>query len=545
MSKKIESVTTSQISEYFSKNLGQVGLSSPTKTVLVAVKEFIDNSLDSAEEYGVLPDIKLEVEKLGPGIGKNVDQIRIRVWDNAAGIEEKKVPNAFGQLLASSKFNRGRVTRGRQGLGASLILVYSQLTQARGAHVITKTAQDKKALSCMVEVDIKNNIGIIKDAKRIDWDRKHGTYIEVILDGKVQSNGDAGLITYLVGTSLVNPHLKLTYKLPEQEEVTIERTSNEVPEIPQAVDPHPHTLKLGEFISHGHLYQSMKVKEWLIKAFSRVNEATIKNISQNKELKGLMTKTLSSLGENEYKKLYSYIQNMTLQAPSTKSVMAIGEENLSKSVKNLGEIDFFSVITRAPTICDFKPVQVEIAIARLKKGESSDRQVQVLRFANRVPLQFDKGNDVSIHAIESVNWKAYGLNQSKDSIPTGPFIFCVSIISPFITFKNASKETIEASEELMQEIRLALIQAGQKLAKFVKKEAKAAELEAKIRHMEQFAPILVQSLLNISKEPKSRRKNLESGLKKILGRDTNELEKELEQAEKKLEKQMEKDKYED
>lgn len=545
MSKKIEKVTTSQISEYFSKNLGQVGLSSPTKTVLVAVREFLDNSLDSAEEFGILPDIKVEVEKLGPGIGKNTDQIRIKVSDNASGIDEKNVPNAFGQLLASSKFNRGRVTRGRQGLGSSLILVYAQLTQARGATVVTKTEKDKKALSCLVEVDIKNNIGVIKEAKRIDWDRKHGTSIEVILDGKIQANGEAGLITYLVGTCLVNPHLRLTYKISDLPEVVIERTSNEIPEIPEAVDPHPHTLKLGEFISHGHLYPNLKVKDWLKQTFSRVNESAINEIAKNKELKGLINKGVSALGENEYKKLYSFIQNMKLPAPSTKSVMAIGEVNLSKSVNNLGEIDFFSVITRPPTICDFKPVQVEIAIARLKKPEGSmERLVQVLRFANRVPLQFDKGNDVSIHAIESVNWKSYGLNQSKDSLPTGPYIFCVSIISPFITFKNASKETIDASEELMQEIRLALIQAGQKLAKFVRKEAKAAELEAKIRHMEQFAPILVKSLLNITKEPKARRKSLEVGLKKILGRDTSELEAQLQKAEQVLDKQIEKDNYE-
>lgn len=96
----------------------------------------------------------------------------------------------------------------------------------------------------------------------------------------------------------------------------------------------------------------------------------------------------------------------------------------------------------------------------------------------------------------------------------------------------------------MQEIRLALIQAGQKLAKFVKKEAKAAELEAKIRHMEQFAPILVKSLLNITKEPKTRRKSLEVGLKKILGRDTSELEAQLQKAEQVLDKQIEKDNYE-
>jgi DNA topoisomerase-6 subunit B len=537
MSKKIETVTTAQVSEYFSKNLGQIGLSSPTKAVLIAVKEFVDNSLDSAEEMGILPEVTVEVEKLGPGIAKNTDKVRIKVSDNAAGIEEKFVPSAFGQFLSSSKFNRGKVTRGRQGLGQTVILVYSQLTQARGATIITKTEKDKKALSCLVEVDIKHNIGVIKDSKRIDWDRKHGTSIEVVMDGKVQTNGDAGILTYLMGTSFVNPHLKLTYSLPDMETVTIERTSTEIPEVPDAVDPHPHTLKLGEFISHGHLYHNLKVKDWLKNSFSRVNDSAILTIAKEKDLKGLLTKNVDLMGEKEYKKLYSFVQNMTLPPPSTKSVMAIGEENLSKSVKNLGEVDFFSVITRDPTICDFKPVQIEVAIARLKDGTENDRAVQVLRFANRVPMQFDKGNDVSIHAIESVNWKAYGLFQPKNSLPTGPFVFCVSIISPFIAFKNASKETIDASDELLEEVRRALIQAGQKLAKFVKKETKEADLEAKRRYIEQFAPILLDTVFRISEENPSRRKKAEQGLRKILGRETEDVQAELDIVHAKIEKE--------
>ena len=59
----------------------------------------------------------------------------------------------------------------------------------------------------------------------------------------------------------------------------------------------------------------------------------------------------------------------------------------------------------------------------------------------------------------------------------------VKHLSPFIKFKNASKETVDASDELVEELRLAMIQAGQKLAKHIRREAKANELEEKIRHM--------------------------------------------------------------
>lgn len=539
-------ITTASTAEYFSKNLQQIGFSSPTKAVLTTIKEAVDNSLDACEEAKILPEVTIEVEKLGVGTMKNTDHIRILVRDNGPGIEENYVARVFGEYLASSKFGRGRCSRGQQGLGISSSVTWAQTTSAQGVRVITKTKKMKKAFSCIVEVDLKHNKGIVKSPKMVDVDFSHGTQVEFILDGKIQLNGEAGLLTYLNGTSLVNPSLTLNYKLPDQQPVSIVRVSQEVSSIPEAVLPHPHTMKLGEFISHAGLYSGMKTKNWLKEAFSRMADSNVSQLVKSGVNKKILDKNVETLNNEEKKELYSKIQDLTLMPPSTKSVRQIGEENLAKSIQRLGEVDFFSVVTRKPTICDFKPVQIEVAVARLKDSRAGgeDSSVQVLRFANLVPLQFDKKACVTTQAIESVNWKSYGLMQSKDSLPQGPYIFAISIVSPFIKFKNASKETIDASEELLQEIRLALIQAGQKLAKFVKKEAKAAELEAKIRHMEQFAPILVKSLLSISKQPKNRRTNLEKGLKKILGRDTTALEEQLVKAEEILEKQKEKDGYE-
>src|SRR5690606_24097342 len=143
---------------------------------------------------------------------------------------------------------------------------------------------------------------------------------------------------------------------------------------------------------------------------------------------------------------------------------------------------YFSVISRKPTICDFKPLQVEVAMARLiGSGIDPEEPVQVLRFANRVPLQFDKAGCAIVKAIQSVNWRAYGLRQPREALPQGPFIVAVSVVSPFIKFKNASKETIDTSDELVEEIRRALMQAGQKLSRHLKRESKAAELEERIQ----------------------------------------------------------------
>ena len=152
-------ISSSSTAEYFSKNLQQVGFSSPTKAVLTTLKEAVDNSLDACEEHGIAPEIYVEIERLGPGSIKNSERIKVIVEDNGPGIDADDIPKVYGEYLASSKFGRGRCTRGQQGIGISAATTWAQLTCAQGAKVISKTKAQRKAVSMIVEVDIKNNKG--------------------------------------------------------------------------------------------------------------------------------------------------------------------------------------------------------------------------------------------------------------------------------------------------------------------------------------------------------------------------------------------------
>lgn len=521
-------ITSSSTAEYFAKNLQQVGFSSPAKAVLTTLKEAVDNSLDACEENGILPDINIGVQKMGPGASRNTDLVQITVEDNGPGLEAEDLAKVFGEYLASSKFGRGRCSRGQQGIGISAATTWAQLTNASGVRVLSKTKNMRKAVSATIDVDIKANKGIVKNKETVDWDKSHGLRVDFRIDGRIVLNGDGGLLTYLEGTTLVNPHMTITYKLMEQDEQVIPRVATNVPDIPAATLPHPHTMKLGEFMTHAGLFGKISLENFLKKGFSRISDATLKELTTKGVPKGMYAKGLSSISESDYKKVYQALHEVELVAPSTRSVLTVGEEGLSKSIQRLGEVDFFSVVTRKPRICDFKPVVVEVAIARfLNRPSEADDQVQLLRFANRVPLQFDKGACAITRSVESVNWRSYGLNQPKDSLPTGPYVFAVSVTSPFIKFKNASKETIDGSDDLVEEIRRTLMQAGQKMSRHIRAEDKAADLERKIQHIEKFGPILVQGLARIVGAPKSRELKAEEGLKKLLGRDASSAEAEL------------------
>jgi DNA topoisomerase VI subunit B len=544
----VSKITSSSTAEYFAKNLQQVGFSSPSKAVLTTLKEAVDNSLDACEDASILPEVSVSIQKIGSGASRNTDLVEILIEDNGPGLEIEDLPKVFGEYLASSKFGRGRCSRGQQGIGISAATTWAQLTNATGVKVISKTSKMKKAISAIIDVDIKGNKGVLKNKQTIDWHKPHGLHVEFKIDGRVQLNGDGGLLTYIEGTTLVNPHLTLKYRLPDQEWVTVERVAQEVPHVPAATLPHPHTMKLGEFMTHAGLFGKISLENFLKKGFSRVSDVTLKDMVKKGLKKNLLSQNLTSIKEAEFKTIYQVLQDVELVAPSTKSVLTVGEDGLSKSIHRLGQVDFFSVVTRKPKICDFKPVVVEVAIARFigrnMSGEGgSEDPVQLLRFANRVPLQFDKGACAITRAVESVNWRSYGLNQPKDSLPTGSFVFAVSVTSPFIKFKNASKETIDGSEELVEEIRRTLMQAGQKLSRHIRAESKAADLERKILHIEKFGPILVQGLARITGANKAREKRAEEGLKKLLGRDASSAEKELAHAETQLQALKAKQKF--
>lgn len=527
-------ITSSSTAEYFAKNLQQVGFSSPTKAVLTTLKESVDNSLDACEENGILPELTIEIDKLGKGGGKNTDLIRIYIEDNGPGLKPEDVPRVFGEYLASSKFGRGQCSRGQQGIGISAATTWAQLTNAAGVTVISKTAGMKKAVKLQVDVDIKGNKGVIKNKETYEWNKKHGVAVEFKIDGRLQLNGDGGILTYLEGTALVNPHLTLNYKIHDQEWVSTERVSDFVPKVPPATLPHPHTMKLGEYMTHTLLYGNIQLSKFLKTAFSRVTDTALKDFTKHGLKKPWLKQTLNKIKDTEHKAIFQAIQDAPLQSPSTKSVLTVGEEGLAKSIAKLGEVDFFSVVTRKPKICDFKPVVVEVAISRfLNRGKEED-SIQLLRFANRVPLQFDKASCAITRSAESVNWKSYGLVQSKNSLPKGPYVFAISVTSPFIKFKNASKETIDSSDDLIEEIRLALMQAGQKLSRHIKREAKALDLERKKKHIAKFGPILVDGLALITGASDARKKRATKGLATILGQDAESAEEELEKAEARL-----------
>ena len=117
-----------------------------------------------------------------------------------------------------------------------------------------------------------------------------------------------------------------------------------------------------------------------------------------------------------------------------------------------------------------KPKEVEALFDAMHNVSVGDSQsMQVLRYANRVPLQFKMGDCAITRTIMQTNWRSYGLTQSRGSLPSGPVTVMVHMASVWVPFTSESKEAIANYPEIEKEIRLALQNVGRKLGMFMRR----------------------------------------------------------------------------
>jgi DNA topoisomerase-6 subunit B len=103
---------------------------------------------------------------------------------------------------------------------------------------------------------------------------------------------------------------------------------------------------------------------------------------------------------------------------------------------------------------------------------SEGQTMNVYRYANRVPLQFQAGACLITQTVMGMNWKPYGLSQSRGQFPRGPVTVIVHLASVWVPFTSESKEAIASYPEIQKELRLALQAVGRKLGMFMKRREK-------------------------------------------------------------------------
>ena len=117
-----------------------------------------------------------------------------------------------------------------------------------------------------------------------------------------------------------------------------------------------------------------------------------------------------------------------------------------------------------------------------------DEQADVMRFANRVPLQYQPKACSMSEAVYQTNWKAYELQQPRGSLPIGPLAVFLHLASVWVPFTSEAKEAVAHYPELLKEMRLALQECGRELATHLRARSRAETNQRRRSIFERYIP---------------------------------------------------------
>ena len=485
------------VSEFFERNRHILGFDSQIKSLIMGIKEAVDNSLDACEESGILPEIIVMVEKV------DKDEFRVTVEDNGPGIIKKAIPNVFGRLLYGSRFHAVRQSRGQQGIGISATVMYGQITTGKPAVVVSKTGAEDVAWRMEIMVNTKKNMPDVLKEDPFIWDGKdHGTKITYHMNGRYVG-GKQSVMEYLKQTAIVNPHSRITFVDPDGKRTTFERATDKMPPATKEIKPHPSGLELGTLMNMSKDTKNKTLGKFLQLDFSRISDRLAKEICDKAGLS--MEINPAKLNLDDQKKLLAAIAAVKIMAPPTDCLSPIGAHLIKKGLRNvLDEVrpEFYAPpITRDPKVHSGNPFLIEVGIV-YGGGLQKDSQVQILRFANRVPLLYQQGACVVTKAIENTDWRRYGLEQRGGSgIPFGPAIILVHVASTKVPFTSEAKEAIANLPELQSEIELALKICGRSLKTHLNKRETKSKTRVKFEIVQEILPLIAQKSAKIVGKP--------------------------------------------
>ena len=475
------------VAEFFEKNKHMLGFDSPTRGIITTVKEAIDNSLDACEEAQVLPDILVSVRRI------KEDIFRVVVEDNGPGIIPEKMPSVYAKLLYGSRFHQVRQTRGQQGIGISAAVLYAQLTTGKPTTVISRTDATRKAHKMAISIKTETNEPEVISHEEVDWILPHGTRVE--LEFKSNIAAKKKLLEYLKYTSIVNPHAKFRVEL-DDEAFVFDRVSTEVPPCPVAIKPHPYGIELG-VLKRMTAASDLPLKEFLTGSFSKVGPKTATEICATAKIAEDLPASKITL--EKLSDLLNAMQTTKIPAPTASQCLSpITEDLIVKGMEKEFELDFIKARTRPGNVYGGHSFIVEAAIGYGGKLES-EGQATLLRFANRVPLLYQQGACAITNAIQSVNWKTYGLSQQ--GLPVGPILILVHVAATNVPFTSESKDAVASVPEVEREIVLALQELGRDLKLFLSRREKNKLQDDRARAICAVIPLIAQKVADIVELP--------------------------------------------
>ena len=211
--------------------------------------------------------------------------------------------------------------------------------------------------------------------------------------------------------------------------------------------------------------------------------------------------------------LLDAMRETDILAPPTDCLSPITAELVEAGLRKEFDADFYAAATRDADVHGGDPFIVEAGIAY--GGEiASEGSVDVMRFANRVPLVYQRGACAITDVVKGIGWRNYGLDQPGGSgLPSGPAVITVHVASTNVPFTSESKDAVANVPAIEDEIELAIREAARELKSYLNRRR---SLEKRREKQDVLGRILPQMADKLSSVTGRDRPNIDGALGRIM-----------------------------
>jgi DNA topoisomerase-6 subunit B len=461
-----QDVVELSVSAWFYRNRAIAGFDNPARSLYVAVRELVENSLDACEDRKILPDItvllKNESKDSKPSLlSQDPETFELVVKDNGAGMKREAIPKLLGKMLTGTKFTH-RQSRGTFGLGGSLALLYGQVTTQKPIEIVTGQVGEPNGCSVRMRLDIENNLPMVLEEKEIPKALdESGTMVAFSLKGD-WLRSKRRIIEYFNQTAIIVPYASLFLETPDGEIIKYERVIQRVPKPSVATKPHPRGIDVETLKGMISATRAKTITSFLIGSFQRVGSMKASEFLEYVKLDP--DTPPDSLSLDDLVRIMNSMESYdAFLPPSSKSLSPVGEDTLLAGIERLAP-ELASYRQRPANVYEGHPFIVETGVAY---GGNLSAGANVIRFANKIPLLYDESSDVSYKVVKDLNLKNYGLRH-EDSLT-----FVMHICSTKIPYKTVGKEYIADVDVVRREIELGFRDCLRNLSERLRKHNRA------------------------------------------------------------------------
>jgi len=508
-------------SEFFVDNSALAGFTGE-RILYMAVRELIENALDSCEVNHILPKVSLSLKIHDP----LNDMWMITCEDNGVGIPADKVPVAVCSFLTSGKYVE-RQQRGLFGVGLKMIAAFSTKDTDHPLKVWTRTIDEPDEFYFELRTDIGTNKPIVLSRsanKEYSVNSKSGFRIEAMLRARLSPITKNKIYDYVSQTSIVNPYAVIIFTTDEGS-VSFERRTSNMPDPSSEVLPHPSEMDL-KTLKRAILNftnQKTTIHGILCNSFQKMSSEKAKEILSRAEVE---LKVATKYDEHELIKIVNACRQTKFQSPNTDHLSPIGEHILTA-----GMMEEYSIVSRKDNTSHSEVSNSQISVKVLKPvltAYSSKTCIinnratvvecgiayggninsfRLYRFANKIPLLYDEGSDVAREVVSEVEINKMGITKkdvreqffnpevkSDRAIELLPIHIFFHICSTKIPYKTAGKESIASEGSLKKYMRSCLTDLYKRVSAQIRKEIRIKEAENRLRLYKHYIPLIVDAI---------------------------------------------------